>query len=214
MMADKGHKPAAFEHLCRKPTIMLFNKLQFLVIRVSHGNDHPAALIQLSEQRLGNLGCSSCDKDGIEGRKFWKSECAVSTMNVDVVVAEPGQLLRRSRSQLWPQLSRKNVLGQVRQDRRLKTASRSDFQRSVSRLQTQGRGHGSNDVRLRNSLTAADRQGGIFVGPRTHLLGYKFVPRDRQHRREDRAIADAATSQLFFDHLRALRGVFVAFKHA
>src|SRR5260370_2183861 len=133
-MADEGHKSASFQHLCRKHTGMFFNESQFLVIRVSHGDDQPAGFCKLSQQRLRNLRSSGRDEDAIERREFRESECAIATMNVDIVVALPCKLLGCSRCQLWPQLDRKNLFGQMRKYRRLKTAPSSDLQHAIPRL--------------------------------------------------------------------------------
>ena len=133
-MADERHKSAAFQHLCRKHTGMFFNELQFLVIRVSHGDNQPASFGKLSQQRLRNLRSSGRDEDAIEGREFRESECAVSTMNVDIVVAEPCKLFGCSRCQLWPQLDCKNLSRQMRKYRRLKTTSSSNLQHPIPGL--------------------------------------------------------------------------------
>jgi len=73
---------------------------------------------------------------------------------------------------------------------------------------------GRNDIWLRNSLAAADGQWEVIIRMRTHLLGYKFVPRHRGHRGKYGGIMNTATPQLLFNHFRALCCVFFFLKHA
>ena len=87
METDERDKAAAFKHPCGKCLGALLNELQFLVFRVSHGDDHPAALGKLSQQRFWNSGSGSCDEDGIEWRKVGEPKSAVSAVHMNIRIA-------------------------------------------------------------------------------------------------------------------------------
>src|SRR5438046_2981649 len=110
-------------------------------------------------------------------------------------------------------LNGEDLLGQKGKNGRLIAAARPDFERAVGWQETQSRGHGSDNVRLRNSLTTAYGQGHVFVGARAELLRHKFVAWELQHGAEDAAVFDTAAAQLLFDHFRALGRVLTAFRH-
>lgn len=88
MVADEGHKAAAFHGSSRELAGVLLDKLQFLIIGVTDGNDYAAAFGQLSEERLRHRRSRGSNEDRIERREFGEAECAVSAMNVDIGVAE------------------------------------------------------------------------------------------------------------------------------
>jgi len=92
--------------------------------------------------------------------------------------------------------------------------SRANFQNPFAWLQMQRGGHGRNDIRLRNGLTAADGQRHVLIRAPTKLFWYKFVPRYCRHRRKHAGISDTAPAQLLFNHFRTLCSVFFFFKHA
>ena len=54
MVADERHESAAFQHFCREGITVLFDELQFLMLGIPHGNNHPPAFSKLCEERLGN----------------------------------------------------------------------------------------------------------------------------------------------------------------
>src|SRR5207248_10580283 len=100
MVADKRHKSAALQHLGGESITALFDELQLLMFRASHGKNQPASLGKLGEERFRNGGSGSCNEDGVAGRVFWQSKCSVAAMPVRVGAAELSQVGWRGRSQL------------------------------------------------------------------------------------------------------------------
>src|SRR5947209_11329088 len=179
MVADKRHKWAALQHLGGESITALFDELQLLMFRASHGKNQPASLGKLGEERFRNGGSGSCNEDGVEGREFWQSKCSVAAMHVRIGAAKLSQLGRSARSKLWPPLDGENFPVQTRKQRGLITTACADFQNAVRWLQMQRSGHGRDDVRLRNGLSAPDGQRKVIIRVRTHFVGNKFVPRHR-----------------------------------
>jgi len=54
MVADQGHKSAAFQHLGGEGITTLFDEPQFLMFRIPHRENQAAAFGQLSQERLRN----------------------------------------------------------------------------------------------------------------------------------------------------------------
>src|SRR5947209_20404305 len=156
MVADKRHKWAALQHLGGESITALFDELQLLMFRASHGKNQPASLGKLGEERFRNGGSGSCNEDGVEGREFWQSKCSVAAMHVRIGVAKLSQFGRSARSKLRTSLDGKNFPGQTRENCGLIPAAGANFQNPVSCLQVQCSGHGRNDVGLRNSLTSSN----------------------------------------------------------
>jgi len=213
MVPDERYKSAAFQHFCGVSITVLFDELQFLMLRIPHGNNHPPTFGKLSEERFRNCRRGSSDENRIKRRKFWQSQRAVAAMHVRVCVSNPCKPGGRAGSQSRPPLDREDILGQTSQHSSLITTARANFQYPVARLQMQRRSHGRHDVRLRNGLATADRQRRIFIRARTNFLRHEFVPRHYSHRAKYGAIRDAATAYLFFDHFSALHGVIFLFRH-
>jgi len=214
VVADEGHKPASFQHLCGEYITALFDELQFLMFRIPHRDNHVAAVGKLSKERLRNRRSGSGNKDGAERSQVRQAERAVAAVNMRVGEAEPGKRGGSSGSKLRPPLDGENFLGQTGQHGSLIATARANFQNPVAWLQMQRRGHGGNNVGLRNGLTPADGQWHVLIRARTKRFRHKFVPRHCCHRRKNGLITNATTPQLLFDHFRALWRVVFVLKHA
>ena len=94
MVADKRHKSAALQHLCGESITVLFDELQLLMFRASHGKNQPASLGKLGKQRFRNCGSGSGNEDGVEGREFRQSKCSVAAMHMGIGVTKVSQLGR------------------------------------------------------------------------------------------------------------------------
>jgi len=70
MVADEGHKPAAFQHFCGERITAPFDELQFLMFRIPYGKYHPATLGKLSKERFRYRRRSSGNQDGVERSEF------------------------------------------------------------------------------------------------------------------------------------------------
>src|SRR5256886_15091164 len=131
MVADKMHKWAALQHLGGESITALFDELQLLMFRASHGKNQPASLGKLGKQRFRNCGSGSGNEDGVERSKFRQPKRAVPAMHVRIGVAKLSQLGRSARSKLWPPLDGENFPGQTRKQRGLITTACADFQNAV-----------------------------------------------------------------------------------
>src|SRR5437667_12682970 len=100
MVADKRHKSAALQHLGGESITALFDELQLLMFRASHGKNQPASLGKLGEERFRNGGSGSCNEDGVEGRELWQSKSSVAAMHLSNGVRQVSQPGRSARSML------------------------------------------------------------------------------------------------------------------
>ena len=71
---------------------MLLQKVKLLVVRRANGNDHPATISQLSEERLRDLIRRAGHDDGIEGRTIRPTLVAISGEDFYIVVSESFQI--------------------------------------------------------------------------------------------------------------------------
>src|SRR5436309_8036971 len=113
MVADEWHKSAAFQHLCGESATALFDEPQFLMFRISHGENHAAALGKLSKERFWNRRSGSGNEDGVERSELRQAERAGAAVNMRVGVAEPSQRGGSRGSQLRSPLDGENFLGQA-----------------------------------------------------------------------------------------------------
>ena len=113
MVADEGHKPAAFQHLCRERITAPFDELQFLMFRIPNRENHPAAFGELCKEWFRNRRGGSGNEDSVERSEFWQAKGAVAAVNVRVEVAEPREPRGRNGSKLRPPLDREDFPGQT-----------------------------------------------------------------------------------------------------
>ena len=79
----------------RQPSLLLdlgtvlLQKIQLLVVRRTNGNDHPATISQLSDERLRDLIRGAGHDDGIEGRMIRPTFVAIAGEDFYIVVSEP-----------------------------------------------------------------------------------------------------------------------------
>jgi len=113
MVADEGHKPAAFQHLCGERITAPFDELQFLMFRIPNRENHPAAFGKLCKERFRNRRGGSGNEDSVERSEFWQAKCAVAAVNVRVGVAEPREPRGGNGGKLRPPLDREDFPGQT-----------------------------------------------------------------------------------------------------
>src|SRR6266849_837621 len=111
MVANERDKSTAFQHPCRECITALFDELQFLVFRISHGKNHPPTFGKLRKERLRNRWGSGGNEDGVERSEFRQSKRAITAMYVRVWVAEPSKRGGSGGCQLRPPFNRENFLG-------------------------------------------------------------------------------------------------------
>ena len=109
MVADQRHESAAFQHLCRECIAAFFNQPQFLMFRVSHGENHAAAFRKLSEERLWDPRSGRGDEYGIKRGKFRETQCAIAAVYMRVWVPKPRERCGSSGSKLRPPLDREHL---------------------------------------------------------------------------------------------------------
>jgi hypothetical protein len=68
---------------------VLLQKVKLLVVRRANGNDHPATISQLPDERLRDLIRGACYDDRIEGRMIRPTLVAISGEDSYIVVSEP-----------------------------------------------------------------------------------------------------------------------------
>src|SRR5256885_15481996 len=67
MVADKGHKSAALQNPGGDSIAALFDELQLLMFRASHGKNQPAPFGKLGEERFRNGGGGKGHEEGVRG---------------------------------------------------------------------------------------------------------------------------------------------------
>src|SRR2546430_6549118 len=113
MVADERHKSAAFQHLSGKGITALFDEPQFLMFRISHGENHAAALGKLGKERLRNCRSGSRNKDGVERSEFRQADFAIAAEHRAVGAADAGKLGGSNGSKLPAPLDGENFLAQT-----------------------------------------------------------------------------------------------------
>jgi len=113
MVSDERHKSAAFQHLCGESITTLLDKLQFLMFRTPHRENHPAAFGKLGQERLRNRRSGSSNEDRVERSELRESKCTVTAMHMRIGVAKPSQLDGGTGSKLRPPFDRENFPGQT-----------------------------------------------------------------------------------------------------
>src|SRR5688572_17950077 len=99
------------------------------------------------------------------------------------------------------ELHRDDLRAEFRQDRRLVTAAGSNLQHSLRPSQLQKLGYASDDIRLRDSLTAADREGTVRVSRVRFQPGNESMTRNLKHCLENLGVVDTPCSKLNINHL-------------
>ena len=154
------------------------------------------------------------DDDGVERRRLRPAQIAVADARLHVRVAEPRQRRRRLASETVDDLDAVDLVGDLRQHRRLVAAAGSDLEHLGTGRQLEQIGHQRHDVRLRDGLPFADRQRPVAVGGALLLAGHEFVTRHRAHGRQH-ALVEHGPSRVrgdtrhhldLLDHLVALGG--------
>ena len=140
---------------------------------------------QLLEQRWRHLRGPGRDQDAIEGCHIAPAHRPVEGLDFDIVQAQLAHALDRPVCQVGDPLEAVDPSRKLRQYRSLIARAGADLEHTVLRFYAQELSHPRHDIRLRDGLIQADRQGMIAVGPRPHVLGYEAMPRDLQHRVEN-----------------------------
>src|SRR2546427_469573 len=185
----------------------VLEEAQLLTVRVADGNDHAAALGELSRERRGNSRSRSADKNGIKRSELGQAESAVAAVNMNVGVPEASEALGSGVSERGAALDGVHVGGEEGKDRSLVAAADADLKDAFRAGQLERGSHGGDDVGLRNRLAFTDRQRGIFVGAGAVHVRHEFVAQHTFHGRKHAGIGDAAAANLFLDHFAAQLGV-------
>jgi hypothetical protein len=76
MMADEGHEAARFQSARLEGVPVPLKVKQFLILRITHRQDQPAAFRELRTKRLGNPRRCGGDEYGIKRSKVRKPQRA------------------------------------------------------------------------------------------------------------------------------------------
>src|SRR6516162_9693866 len=127
--------------------------------------DHHAALrLQLADQRRRDLARCGGDDDAVKGRRLLPAVIAIARARRDVAIAQPLQPRGSAVRQPRHDLDRVNPPRKTGEDRRLVTRPGAHLKDGIVRPDASKVGHESDDERLRNGLTIANRQRLIGVG--------------------------------------------------
>ncbi len=97
-------------------------------------------------------------------------------------------------------LNRVHLAGQLCQDRRLITGTRSDLEHAMPECDPQRFGHVRHDVRLRDRLPLSYRQRGVVVRPERQVRGNEPLARQLAHDAKKSRIGDLVRADLGFHH--------------
>src|SRR5579864_8869017 len=86
-LADERHEAAGCDRPGKNLSVLFLHEIQFLFQAVAHGDDQPAGIAQLIEQRGWYLGRARRHRDRIEGSLRRIAERAVAAYHHDVLTA-------------------------------------------------------------------------------------------------------------------------------
>jgi hypothetical protein len=200
LIGDQGNEADEFTKRDYQLAVDLADELELLRVRGSDRNDHSAGVAELCEQRGRQIGSGGGDEDGIERGVDRKTECAISSEDVYLRVAERGENLTGVVGKGWVAFDGKDPPRKFREQRGYITGTSADFENLVSGGELERFEHEGNDVRLRDSLAVADGQRMIFVGLAAEGFRNEFVAGDAQHGVENPRVRDSAGPELGVDH--------------
>ena len=141
-------------------------------------NYQTPANLELHLQRFWNFWPACCNYNRVVGRMFGPAAGAIAVHNVHIVIP----LLSKCGGGLFSQLSdpfnRVDVLRYFSEDSCRVTRACTDFENLFATFEKQCFDHKRDNIGLRNSLTARDRQRRILVGKFTQIGGQKFFTPD------------------------------------
>jgi hypothetical protein len=184
---------------------------QLLGARGLADGDHQAAAIgELLEEGLGDVGPPGADQDRVEGGVLGQPAGAVALDHVDVAEVEllhpGGGFFREERVAL----DRPDLADDRTEDRGGVAGAGADLEDALVAVELEGFEHQGDDVGLGDGLPFLDREGGVVEGELGERLGDESVPGSAAHRLEDQRVGHAAGRDLRFHHPVALFDRFVA----
>ena len=135
------------------------------------GDHEPAADRELRQQRGRRFRAACGDRDGIVGGVLGPSQRAVAIGHLDVVESESCQALLRRIRQLVCALDAIDLLRQPTEDGGGVPRAGSDFEDALATFEGECLRHERDDVRLRDRLPVADREGRVLVRELGELPG-------------------------------------------
>jgi len=111
-------------------------------------DDHPAAVLELGDERRRHRLRRAGDDDRIERCMLGPSPIAVAGAHPDVGAAEPPQRGLGALRQWFDDFKGENLRHQFREHGRLISRAGADFQHAIGGLRCQGLGHEGHDVGL------------------------------------------------------------------
>src|SRR6516165_4346107 len=127
--------------------------------------DHHSALrFQLADQRRRDLARCGGDDDAVKGRRLLPAVIAIARACHDIAIAQPLQPRGSAVRQPRHDLDRVNPPREMGEDRCLVARAGAHLKDGMARPDASEVSHESDDERLRNGLTIANRQRPIGVG--------------------------------------------------
>ena len=177
--------------------------MDLLVEPGAQGDDHPAPLLELLDERAGDLLGGACDDDRVERGGLGPAGVAVAVSGVDILVADFVDHGRRPLRERPVDLDRVDLLDELTEDRRLVARPGADLVDHVRRLGGEDLGHEGDVVGRGDRLPLADRDRLVVVGHPAGVGGEELVPGHRPEGFQDPLVLDAPLGEVLLDHLVA-----------
>src|SRR5208282_5164637 len=133
-LAGHRHEPHRQHGAFLQAPVLLVEQHQVLVPTRSDGDDHPATVLELFNERLRHLFRGAGDNDGIERRGFRPALVTVPGAHMNVRITETLQVGRSALRQHVNDFNGVNLPRQFGEHRGLVTRTGPDFQHAVRRL--------------------------------------------------------------------------------
>src|SRR3984893_6191456 len=143
---------------------MLSQQVKLLIARSTDWDNHPAAVLQLIDKRLGDMLRGTGNNDGVEGRMLRPALVTIAGEHFHVKKSKPSEICLGSFGERDNDLDRIDFSYKPRKHSGVVPRSCTDLQDSVSRLGVELLCHECHDKRLGNSLAVADRQRVVRIG--------------------------------------------------
>ena len=211
MFSDELDESAGAEGVCVELCVSFFDFPEALIGFGADGCDEDSGVVELIEERAGDLGDAGGEDDAVKGAVFGPSGAAVADAEVDIVISQSGQDGLGGFGEFVDSLDGADVSGQGGQEGGLVAASGADFEDGFVACEGEGLGHEGDDVGLTDGLAHADGEGVVGVG----LVG--VGRRDEGFAREAgdgvqaARVGDVAGAQMALNHRFAVGGHFFGF---
>ena len=186
---------------------MLSQQVKLLIARSTDRDNHPAAILQLIDKRLGDMLRGTGNNDGVEWRMLRPALVTIAREHFHVKKSKPSEICLGSFGERFNDLDRIDFSHKPRKNSGLVPGSGANLEDTIGRFGVKLLGHEGHNERLGNGLTVADRQRFVPVRKFAQSFRHELVTRHCGHGVQHEAVLDIPTRsrELLLDHSLACR---------